>query len=372
MILPETYSSALLLIILSMVCWGSWANTFKLTGPAGKWRFELFYYDYSVGVLVAAIIAAYTFGSLGSELSFDDNLLVAAKRNMAYAVAAGMVFNLANMLLVAAISVAGLAVAFPVGIGLALVLGVIWNYFLNPQGNPMLLAAGVTLVMCAIIVDALAYTAHAKPASQPSGRGRSKSPTSRKGIVLSVISGVLMGSFYPLVEMSKRGGADAGGLGPYAVAFLFSLGVFFSTFIYNLYFLNLPVQGEPLSMLAYFKGTLGEHALGIIGGIVWCTGAIANFVAASAPNKVQVGPAVSYAVGQGATMVSALWGVLVWKEFAGARPNVKLLLTLMFVLFLAGLMLVAIAPLYVASSSVLQFFGSLHGEILGGLGTHVV
>jgi glucose uptake protein len=348
MILPETYSSALLLIILSMVCWGSWANTFKLTGPAGKWRFELFYYDYSVGVLLAAILAAYTFGSMGSEISFSDNLSVAAKRNMAYAVAAGMVFNLANMLLVAAISVAGLAVAFPVGIGLALVIGVIWNYFLNPQGNPMLLASGVALVMCAIIVDALAYTAHARPASpQAAGRGRSKPPASRKGIVLSLISGVLMGSFYPLVEMSKGGGIDAAGLGPYAVAFLFSLGVFFSTFVYNLYFLNLPVQGKPLSMLAYFKGTPGQHALGIIGGIIWCAGAITNFVAASAPKSVQVGPAISYAVGQGATMISALWGVLVWKEFAGARTNVRVLLTLMFILFLAGLMLVAIAPLYV-------------------------
>jgi len=376
MILPETYLSALLLTILSMLCWGSWANSFKLTGkPERTWRFELFYYDYSVGVLVAAIIAAYTFGSLGSDLSFDDNLLVAAKRNMAYAVAGGMVFNLANMLLVAAISVAGLAVAFPVGIGLALIIGVIWNYFLNPQGNPMLLAAGVTLVMCAIIVDALAYTAHAKPASPEPGRGRSKSSVGRKGIVLSLISGVLMGSFYPLVEISKGGGVDAAGLGPYAVAFLFALGVFFSTFVYNLYFLNLPVQGEPLSMLAYFKGTLGEHALGIIGGIIWCIGAIANFVAASAPNKVQVGPAISYAVGQGATMVSALWGVLVWKEFAGARPNVKLLLTLMFVLFLAGLMLVAIAPLYVASSSVVRLFGSSvrsAGEIINGLGTMLV
>src|SRR5580704_14212508 len=257
MILPDSYASALLLIILSMLCWGSWANTFKLTGkPAGKWRFELFYYDYSLGVLVAAIIAAYTFGSMGSELSFSDNLLVAAKRNMAYAVAAGMVFNLANMPLVAAISVAGLAVAFPVGIGLALVMGVIWNYFLNPQGNPTLLAAGVALVVCAIIVDALAYTAHAKPASPPpAARGRSKSSASSKGILLSLISGVLMGSFYPLVEMSKGGGIDAAGLGPYAVAFLFSLGVFFSTFVYNLYFLNLPVQGPPLSMFAYFKGT---------------------------------------------------------------------------------------------------------------------
>ena len=344
MILPQSYVGALLLIILSMLCWGSWANTFKLTG---KWRFELFYYDYSLGVLLAAIVAAYTFGSLGSELTFSDNLLVAAKRSMAYAVAAGMVFNLANMLLVAAISVAGLAVAFPVGIGLALAIGVIWNYFLNPQGNPLLLASGVVLVVCAIIVDSLAYTAHARSAGPaPSGRGRRQS-AGAKGIGLSLISGVLMGSFYPLVEMSKGDGVDAGGLGPYAVAVLFSVGVFVSTFVYNLYFLNLPVQGEPLSMFAYFKGTLTQHALGILGGILWCIGAITNFVAASAPRSVQVGPAISYAVGQGATMVSALWGVLVWKEFAGSTAKVRVLLTLMFVLFLAGLMLVSIAPLFV-------------------------
>src|SRR5579871_4190293 len=345
MILPDTYLGALLLTILSMLCWGSWANTFKLTG---KWRFELFYYDYSIGVLLAAILAAYTFGSMGSELSFSDNMIVAAKRNMSYAVGAGMVFNLANMLLVAAISVAGLAVAFPVGIGIALVMGVLWNYILNPQGNPTLLASGVALVMCAIVVDALAYSAHATPAqTAPSPRrAKSKSSIGSKGIVLSVISGVLMGSFYPLVEMSKAGGVDAAGLGPYAVAFLFALGVFFSTFIYNLYFLNLPVEGPPLSMFAYFKGTLPQHALGIFGGIVWCAGAISNFVAASAPNRVQVGPAISYAIGQGATMVSALWGVLVWKEFAGAGSRVRTLLTLMFVLFLAGLMLVAVAPLY--------------------------
>src|SRR5438477_2581703 len=158
MVLPHTYAATLLLMILSMLFWGSWANTFKLTG---KWRFELFYYDYSLGVLLAAIIAAYTFGSMGDELSFSDNLIVAGKRNMAWAMAGGVVFNLANMLLVAAISVAGLAVAFPIGIGLALVVGVIWNYWLNPQGNPILLALGVALVVGAIIVDALAYATHA-------------------------------------------------------------------------------------------------------------------------------------------------------------------------------------------------------------------
>jgi len=352
MLIPQTYTGALILIVLSMICWGSWANAFKLTG---KWRFELFYYDYSLGVLLAAIIAAYTFGSMGDELSFSDNLIVAMRRNMAWAVAGGVVFNLANMLLVAAISVAGLAVAFPIGIGLALVVGVIWNYFLNPQGNPILLAAGVVLVVGAIVVDALAYSAHARgakaPAPAPAGKGKLKAApkaggASMKGIVLSLISGVLMGSFYPLVEMGKGAGIESAGLGPYAVAFLFALGVFFSTFVFNLYFLNLPVQGEPLSMFTYFQGSLKQHALGIAGGLLWCTGAIANFTASSAPKAVEVGPAVSYAIGQGATMVSALWGLLVWKEFAGASPKVRFMLALMLVLFIAGLALISIAPLY--------------------------
>ena len=165
MILPATYNSALLLIILSMICWGSWANTFKM---AGKWRFELFYYDYSLGVLLAALVAAYTFGSMGNDLSFSDNLIIALRRNMAWAGAAGVVFNLANMLLVAAISVAGMAVAFPIGIGLALVVGVVWNYILNPQGNRILLAIGVVLVVGAIIVDAWAYSVHSKGSQRKS------------------------------------------------------------------------------------------------------------------------------------------------------------------------------------------------------------
>jgi glucose uptake protein len=160
---------------------------------------------------------------------------------------------------------------------------------------------------------------------------------------LSLASGVLMGSFYPLVEMAKGAGVESAGLGPYAVAFLFAIGVFFSTFVFNLYFLNLPVEGEPLSMFSYFQGTLKQHALGIFGGIVWCTGAIANYVAASAPKSIQVGPAIGY-VGHGATVLSALWGLLVWREFAGATGKTRLLLALMLILFVGGLIAVAIAP----------------------------
>ncbi len=319
-----------------MLCWGSWANTFKL---AGKWRFELFYYDYSLGVLITATVYALTFGSSGTHgLSFLADLQHAGTRELLFGAIGGVVFNLANILLVAAISLAGLAVAFPVGIGLALVIGVIWNYTLKPQGNPTLLFAGAAIVVAAIVVDALAYRA-----LEASRAAQAQRKVSGKGIVLSLISGLLMGSFFPLVEMGKSGPQ---GLGPYAVGFVFTVGVFLSTFVFNLFFMRFPVEGPPVTMGQYFTGTGRQHLLGIFGGLVWATGTIANFVAASAPESVQVGPAISYAIGQGATMVSALWGLLVWKEFAGATGRVRALITLMLVLFVAGLALVSIAPLY--------------------------
>jgi glucose uptake protein len=211
MILPTTYSATLLLLILSMICWGSWANTLKLTGP--RWRFELFYFDYSFGVLVASVIAAFTFGLMGAELNFQDRMLVAGHLKEMYVFAGGVVFNLANMLLVGAIALAGMAVAFPVGIGLALIIGVVWNYILDPQGNPVLLFAGLALVICAVIVDAVAHRARDRAitaAAAPSSKKPKKSTTT-KGLVISIISGVLMGTFYPLVEKGMGGEM---GLGP--------------------------------------------------------------------------------------------------------------------------------------------------------------
>ena len=335
MILPQTYGAALLLTLVSMLCWGSWANTFKL---AGKWRFELFYYDYSLGLLIAATIYALTFGNLGSDgFAFTDDLVHAGKRQILFGAVGGIVFNLANMLLVAAISLAGLSVAFPVSIGLALVIGVVWNYILKPQGNPVLLFTGAAIVVAAIVVDAFAYRA------LEAGKAQAARRVSGKGIAVSLLSGVLMGSFFPLVEMGKAGPL---GLGPYAIGFVFAVGVFLSTFIFNLFFMKLPVEGPPVAMSEYFKGTGGRHLLGIVGGLIWATGTIANFVAASAPESVQVGPAISYALGQGATMVSALWGLLVWKEFAGASSRVRALVVVMLVLFVCGLALISAAPKY--------------------------
>ena len=323
MTLPHSYLMALMLTILTMICWGSWANVLKL---AKGWRFELLYYDYSIGVALGAALAGMTFGTWGSDgLRFLDDLSHAGAVNILSGFAGGVVF--------------------PIGVGLALVVGVIWNYVVNPQGNPLLLFAGVALVVGAIVVDAIAYRAHAVSRSTAGDKAdaAAKRAATWKGIRLSVVGGILMGMFYPLVEIGKSGDK---GLGPYAVGFVFSLGILASVFVFNLYFMRFPIEGPRLSFGDYLRGSRWVHFLGIVGGMAWIAGSLSNFVAASAPRELQVGPAISYAIGQGSTMVGALWGVLVWREFAGGGARVNRLLVLMFVLFVAGLGLVSIAPLF--------------------------
>ncbi len=355
-----------------MVCWGSWANTIKLAGP--KWRFELFSFDYAFGLLVAAIAAAYTFGSMGAEIPFSDRMLVAGTRMQLYALAAGVVFNLANMLLIAAISLAGMSVAFPIGIGLALVIGVTLNYFMEPVGNPALLFGGIALVTLAIVFDSRAYTLQAREAKRAAQASASraaaeaaarvevephvavvspKSPYRRskgkrsehksaaRGIVISLLSGLLMGSFYPILAAGMTGDL---GLGAYGAALIFAVGVFASTLVFNIFFMNVPLVGHRIPITDYFKGTLKQHLLGIFGGMIWAVGGIANFAVATAPAKVNVGPAISLAIGQCATLISVLWGLLIWKEFSGSSSTVWRAIVIMLLLFVAGLTALCLAP----------------------------
>ncbi|MDE3179692.1 MAG: AcrB/AcrD/AcrF family protein [Acidobacteriota bacterium] len=326
MFIPGTYGIAFLLMLLSMICWGSWANTQKATG---EWRFELFYWDYVWGIVICAVVLGLTAGrtQASSADSFFHNLGSASLHNFILAFAGGIIFNIANVLLVAAIAIAGMAVAFPIGIGLALVIGSVLNYMITPKGNPLLLFGGVALVVIAIIFDAMAYRKH-------SGGGR----VTRTGIILSLLCGVGMGLFYPFVAKALTGERH---LVPYTVAFIFALGALVSNFPLNYAFMKRPVAGDPLSAKDYFAGSGRMHAWGIVGGLIWGVGTVSNFVASYAQ---MVGPATSYALGQGATMISAIWGVFVWKEFRGAQRGVKALLALMFVFFILGLVSVALAP----------------------------
>ncbi len=329
MLLPESYQAALLLMILSMLCWGSWANTLKL---CPRYRFQLFYWDYALGLAAGALLWGLTAGSLGgTPPDFASAITHAPMATVLWAAGGGVVFNVANLLLVAAIEVAGLAVAFPVGIGLALVVGAVSSYLVSPAGNPLLLFGGVALVAVAIVTDAAAYRR----------REATAKATTTRGIALSLVAGVLMGSFYPLVAHSLSAEPASG---PYAVAVFFAIGVLVSTVPANLLLMAHPLDGKPpVRGAGYWEAPLGWHVAGVLGGAVWCTGAVANFVASGAH---LVGPAVSYSIGQGATMISACWGVFVWHEFAGAPRAARLLLVLMFVFFALGLSAVALAPLY--------------------------
>ena len=335
MFLPGTYAAALFLMIVSMLCWGSWANTLKL---CPRYRFQLFYWDYAIGVVLGALVWGFTAGSMGhSGPGFLADVERAGSTPFLWAACGGAIFNVANLLLVAAIEVAGLAVAFPVGIGLALIVGAVSSYLVHPEANPLFLFGGVALVTVAIVLDAAAYR-------QRDAGGRA---TSTRGIVLCLVAGLLMGSFYPLVAHAMSGSTDGRSqhVGPYAVALFFALGVLISTFPANWLLMKKPLDGKPpVDGADYGRAPFRWHVAGILGGVIWCCGAVANFVASQA--QVSIGPAVSYSIGQGATMISACWGVFVWHEFAGAPASSKRLLFLMFVFFLLGLGSIAVAPLH--------------------------
>jgi glucose uptake protein len=316
-----------------MLCWGSWANTQKLASK--RWPFQLFYWDYVIGVVLLSLILGLTMGSNGDAgRSFFADLSQAGTNSLWLAFLGGVIFNIANILLVAAIDIAGMAVAFPVAIGIALALGVITNYIGQPAGNALVLFIGVAFVVLAILLDAKAY-----------GKLTSKSEkTPNKGIVISILAGVLMGFFYRFVAASMSENyalLEVGKMSPYSAVFVFSIGIFVSNFVWNTYFMYKPIAGEKVSYMDYFKLGDGKlHLIGILGGLIWGLGMSFNIIAAGT-----AGFAISYGLGQGATLVAALWGVFIWKEFKGAPEGTNRLLGLMFACFVIGLGLIIMAKI---------------------------
>jgi glucose uptake protein len=324
----NNYTLAVIFCIITMLCWGSWGNTQKLAGKS--WRYELFYWDYVIGILLFSVVSACTLGSTGDQgRSFVPDLMQADMSNIGSALLGGIVFNAANILLAAAISIAGLSVAFPVGIGLALVLGVIVNYNGSAKGNPEWLFAGVILIAVAIVLNAIAYR----------NQSRKAQTVSSKGLILSLVAGLLMSFFYRFIaasmDLDNFVSPAAGKMTPYTAMFIFAVGIFLSNFVFNTLVMRYPFVGTPVSYGDYFKGRIGIHLVGILGGLIWGLGNAFNLIAAG-----KAGAAVSYGLGQGATLVSALWGVFIWKEFKNAPKSTSTYLFLMFILFIAGIGLI--------------------------------
>jgi glucose uptake protein len=330
MYIIQDYSLAVIFTIVTMLCWGSWANTQKLA--SSDWRFEAFYWDYVIGIVLMAIFLAFTLGSIGEGgRSFIVDLQQADNESIWSAILGGIVFNAANILLVAAITIAGMSVAFPVGIGLALVIGVIVNYLENPVGDKTLLFGGMGLVVLAIILNANAYR---KTQSI-------KGDLSSKGLMLSVVAGILMGYFYKYVAAAMFPDFNMplpGKLSPYTAVFFFAIGVFLSNFLFNTLLMKRPFEGQPVTYSDYFKGNTRNHFMGILGGMIWCIGMSFSIIASG-----KAGPAISYGLGQGATIVAAIWGIFIWKEFKNAPKGVSTMLNIMLLCYIVGLGLIIAA-----------------------------
>ncbi|MGB8590338.1 MAG: GRP family sugar transporter [Candidatus Acidiferrales bacterium] len=321
MFTPQSFSVALGMMIATAFLWGSWANTYK---GVKNYRFELFYWDYAIGIFLISLILALTMGSTGHDASsFLNNVRSADTSNIGFAMIAGAIFNLANLLLVAAIDMAGLAIAFPVSIGIALVVGVVLTYIREPKGNALMLGVGVLCAIVAVIMDGKAY-----------GKlGSASSSVSRKSIVVCIVSGVLMGLWAPISTHAMR---EGNALGPYSLSVFFTLGALLSCFIWNVYFMRKPLIGEPVAFSGFFRAPASGHLLGLLGGVIWGVGTVFNLVAGNS-----IGFAISYAIGQSAPMVAALWGVLVWKEFDGANRQARAYLGMMFVFYILAILLIA-------------------------------
>ena len=325
MFIVNSYALAIVFCFITMLCWGSWGNTQKLAGKT--WRYELFYWDYVIGIVLLSLISAFTLGSIGAEgRSFIPDLQQASWGNIGSAFLGGIVFNAGNILLSTAISLVGMSVAFPVGVGLALVLGVIINYMASQKGDPVFLFLGVALVTVAIIVNALA--------SRKVSSGTQKVTT--KGIFVAILAGVLMSFFYRFIaasmDLDNFVAPAAGKMTPYTAVVIFSLGILASNFLFNTILMKRPLDGNPVSYKTYFKGGFSIHMVGILGGIIWGIGNSINLIAAG-----KAGAAISYGLGQGATLVAALWGVFIWKEFKGGPKSTNTMLAVMFILFALGI-----------------------------------
>lgn len=331
MFIVDSYTLAVIFCFVTMICWGSWANTQKMATK--DWPFQLFYWDYTIGTVVLVLILGLTMGSIGTEgRPFLADIAQADLDSLGSAFLGGVVFNIANILLVVAIDIAGMAVAFPVGIGLALVIGVLVNYIATPLGDPFLLFLGVGLVVVAIVLDALAESRVKRAVS------------SAKGIGISILAGILMGFFFRFVAASVSlnfTNPEPGLMTPYGAVFIFTIGIFVSNFVWNTYFMYKPVTGEPVSFRQYFQeGNMRLHIVGALGGIIWAIGMLFSMIASE-----KAGFAISYGLGQGATMVAAAWGVFIWKEFEDAPEGTNKLIGFMFFFFLLGLGLIILSRL---------------------------
>jgi len=342
MTLPTSYGAVLLLSCLAMLCLGSWLNTMKL---GGKWRFELYYVDFSIGLMLVVALLALTLGETGNGLSFRDNLLVTGRRQLAFAAAAGGVFNLGNLLMVAAASLAGIAVAATIAVGAGLIVGVVLALVFGTDSSLALMVAGAVVMLSAILIDIRGFTFLAKVMDSEIARNwkhkhRRPPKTGLKSVWLSLAAGVFLGCSYPLAGLSTE---TELGLRPYAVAFLFGVGVICSTPVLVLLFMNVPVEGRPLPITAYLKAGIMQHLYGLAGGAIFATGVVSFLLATVVQSGESLIDGAGYLIIEASILVAALWGLLYWKEFKAVPSPGKQLMFASLAVIAVAMALIAFA-----------------------------
>jgi glucose uptake protein len=318
MLLPAAFPVAFTMLVVGMICWGSWTNAYKL---AHDWRLEFFHLDYSLGLFLIVILASATVGTYFSPPSFGENLLRADHSSWLWAAGGGVLVNVGNLMLMVGISRVGMAVAFPISVGLSLVFGTFLTYQITPKGDPLLLALSVGLIFCGVLTNSFAYRY----------RATDKLTTHRlkSGLGICIASGILFTCSGPMLA---RAMSSPSPLAPYGACVLYSLGSLIVSGPLLLHFLHHPIEGMPISLADYFTSSFRNHAAGLLGGVVWGAGMLFTVLPAG-----MVGMPIALTIGQADSLVAALWGIFVWHEFQNSPPRARILLTVMFILYLGGL-----------------------------------
>lgn len=321
---------AFLMLFITMFCWSSWANALK---KCGNWRFEAFYWDFAWSIIFWTIVLSVILGGFSSSgwmpFQFINSLAHLSLSGVAWALFGGFVWGLGNILLVVAMTLAGMAVAFPLSLGLALVVGTFLAYITNPSAtqNPQFLFIGLIFVTLAVIANGLAYKFKEAKSTQ--------NKNLKRGIVVSIICGLLISLFpFPFNYSFKEG------LNGYEGALFMTVGGGLATLLLLPILMRRPLvpKQKPIGFSEYRNAKKKWHIWGIFAGLIWSIGTVFNLVVASLPS---FSVAIAYTLGQCAPMIAALWGIFVWKEFKGAPANSYRFLGLMFVLFILGIISLA-------------------------------
>jgi glucose uptake protein len=343
---PNSSVAVWLMAVISVILWAFWPTLVKRMSARLRW--ELFYFDFAFSALLITGIAGLTLGTLNVEIPFRDNIAIVGYRQLAYAIIAGSVFNLGNMMLVGGISLAGMTVAGILSGSIALILATIIGYFTATGGASGVQFAGVIIAAGLFLLTARSYDRalmlrHRDLMHKTPMRKKVEAPSAGVGIAFCIISGVGLGSFHTFIDWARV--ADLS-MTAYPIAFFFALGIFLSTLVFNLYFMNLPVQGDPLSPLDYFRIPAGAHLSGILSGLVFGLGLVAFLLAAEANGAIAVPRGVILAILPASAALMALQGRRGWHEFDDATYRTQT------VLLVSSLALLLAAATVIAGYSV--------------------